>query len=248
MLGDAGEDVLVVVEADTAGHAAVLAEGILQFKTYDAVLAFRLFMGAAPVGQNLEGFLSVEVVTVDDGEGFLDHVLGHEHGVRGAPGLHPVFGHGEGRGNLVQFLGNEGELQRLAVHGLHAGVFLLYMGFHVGLEEVTDDIDHLAETGFHGIVDGIVNDGFSVGAQTVHLFESAVTAAHAGSKNKKSRFHLISILWFCLLYIHANLLNSQHKAKRNSMADPSHKWDWLKRADHNYFLPFVIIVTTVVAL
>jgi cell division protein FtsB len=32
------------------------------------------------------------------------------------------------------------------------------------------------------------------------------------------------------------------------MADPSYKWDWLKRADHNYFLPFVIIVTTVVAL
>lgn len=26
------------------------------------------------------------------------------------------------------------------------------------------------------------------------------------------------------------------------------KWAWLKRSDHNYLLPFVIVVTTVVAL
>ena len=32
------------------------------------------------------------------------------------------------------------------------------------------------------------------------------------------------------------------------MAEPSGKWAWLKRSDHNYFLPFVVVVTTVVAL
>ena len=26
------------------------------------------------------------------------------------------------------------------------------------------------------------------------------------------------------------------------------KWDWLKRSEHNYLLPFVIVVTAVVAL
>ena len=29
---------------------------------------------------------------------------------------------------------------------------------------------------------------------------------------------------------------------------PKDRWAWLKRSDHNYLIPFVIVVTTVVAL
>ena len=32
------------------------------------------------------------------------------------------------------------------------------------------------------------------------------------------------------------------------MADKNSKWNLLRRSDHNYFIPYVIIVTTVVAL
>lgn len=32
------------------------------------------------------------------------------------------------------------------------------------------------------------------------------------------------------------------------MAEQSGKWNWLRRSDHNYFIPFVVVVTTVVAL
>ena len=32
------------------------------------------------------------------------------------------------------------------------------------------------------------------------------------------------------------------------MEENKKKWNWLSRSDHNYLLPFVIIVTTVVAL
>ncbi len=189
MLGDAGEDVLVVVRADAAGHGSVLGEGVLQLEAYDAVLALGLFVGAAPIGQNLEGFLSVEVVTIDDGEGFVDDIGRHEHGVGGAPGLDAGLGHGEPGGNLVEFLGDEHKLKRLAVHSFHMGIALFHVGFHIGLEGLTDNIYHFAEAGFHGVVNGVVNDGFPVGAQAVHLFETAIAAAHAGSEYKECRFH-----------------------------------------------------------
>ena len=32
------------------------------------------------------------------------------------------------------------------------------------------------------------------------------------------------------------------------MEETREKWAWLRRSDHNYLLPFVIVVTTVVAL
>ena len=32
------------------------------------------------------------------------------------------------------------------------------------------------------------------------------------------------------------------------MAAQSGKWNWLRRSDHNYFIPFVVVVTTLVAL
>jgi hypothetical protein len=48
---------------------------------------------------------------------------------------------------------------------------------------VPDDKDHFAETGADGVVDRIIHDDFAVRAYAVHLFESTVAAAHAGSKN-----------------------------------------------------------------
>ena len=141
-------------------------------------------MGAAPVSQDLERLLAVEIVSVDDGERLVDDVFGHKEGVGGTPGLDTVFRHLEGGGNLVQFLGDEVELDGFSVRSLDAAVFLLDMRLHVFLEELTDNIDHLAEAGCDGVVDGIVDDGLSVRAQAVHLFETAITAAHAGSQNK----------------------------------------------------------------
>ena len=102
----------------------------------------------------------------------------------GAPGLHPLFRHGEGSGNLVQLLGDENKLEGFPVDGFDPGIFLLDSLLHLGLERLPDDIDNLAESGLHGIVDAVVDDGFSVGTQAVHLLEAAVTAAHTGRQNK----------------------------------------------------------------
>ena len=91
--------------------------------------------------------------------------------------------------DLVQLLGDEDELEGFSVDGLDTGVLGLDGLLHIGLEGLADDIDDLAEAGFHGVVDGIVDDGFSVGAEAVHLLESAVAAAHAGGQDEKGRFH-----------------------------------------------------------
>ena len=47
-----------------------------------------------------------------------------------------------------------------------------------------DDVYDLAEACLHSIVNGIVNDCFTIRTETVHLFQSAVAAAHSGSKYK----------------------------------------------------------------
>jgi len=49
---------------------------------------------------------------------------------------------------------------------------------------VPDHEHELAEAGAHGVEDGIINDGFALGADGVDLLETAVTAAHAGSENE----------------------------------------------------------------
>ena len=189
MLGDIGQVALGIIGADAAGNAAVLGKRVFQFEADDAVLPLCGGVGAAPVGQNLERFLAIEIVPVDDGERLPDDIGGHEHGVGGAPGFYTLGIQGETGGNLGEFLGDENELQRCPVHGFHAFVFLLHVGFHLVLERLADNIDHLAETGGYGVVDGIINNGLSVGAQAIHLFQATITAAHTGSQDKQGRFH-----------------------------------------------------------
>ena len=52
----------------------------------------------------------------------------------------------------------------------------------VFLEVLANDKDQLAETGVDGIINGVVHDCFTIGAQTVHLLQASITAAHTGSK------------------------------------------------------------------
>ena len=87
--------------------------------------------------------------------------------------------------------GDEDELEGLPDDGLDTGVLGLDGLFHIGLEGLADDVDDLAEAGFHGVVDGIVDNGLTVGAEAVHLLESAVAAAHAGGEDEKGRFHSV---------------------------------------------------------
>ena len=101
----------------------------------------------------------------------------------GAPGFLALGIEGEFRGDLVQFLSHEDELQRSTVDAFDIGILFGYQGLHVLEEVFADYVHNLSEAGLYGIVYGIIDNGFTGGAEAVHLLESAIAAAHAGSKN-----------------------------------------------------------------
>ena len=61
--------------------------------------------------------------------------------------------------------------------GFKAVAYLLLKGV---FEIASDHEDDGGEAGLEGIVDGVFDEGFAVGSEGIHLFETAVTAAHAG--------------------------------------------------------------------
>ena len=101
-----------------------------------------------------------------------------------APWLLPFRIHCETLRNLVELLGYELKLERLSVNALHIAVFLADRLLELLPEILPDDVYDLAEACLHSIVNGIVNDCFTIRTETVHLFQSAVAAAHSGSKYK----------------------------------------------------------------
>ena len=191
VLHDVGQVPGGVIVADAAGHAAGLAQRVVQLEAHDGIDALRVLVGKAPVGRDAEGLLAIVVVAVDHEEGLVDDLGGHQHGVGGTPGFLALgVERQEAGGNLVQLLGHEDELQRGAVRALDVAVFARD-GLLELLEEIlADDVNDFAETGLHGVVDGIVNDGFAVRTDAVHLLESAVAAAHAGGEDEKCGFHI----------------------------------------------------------
>ena len=108
----------------------------------------------------------------------MDVVLSHQDGVVGAPGFLSPFGNGESLRQVVQLL--EGVFHLDAVAEM-VGIDVL---FKLLFEAVAYHKDHLAKAGTDGVVHRVVHDDFAVGAHAVHLFQSAVAAAHTGSKNK----------------------------------------------------------------
>jgi hypothetical protein len=97
-------------------------------------------------------------------------------------GFLAAFRHGETGGQILE--GLEGVIQR------DAPLEMRLHGFAEGLLDVAaNDKDHLAETGAQGIEHRVINDDFPVGSDGINLFESAVTASHAGGHDDEGWFH-----------------------------------------------------------
>ena len=103
----------------------------------------------------------------------------------GAPGFLAARGDREARRDIVEIL--EG-----VFHRKHMGVFVADFDSEFFLEVMPDDEDDLAEISSDRVENGIVHDDFPGGAHGVDLLKTAVTAAHAGRQDKKSRFHAFS--------------------------------------------------------
>ena len=184
--------------AYAAAYGAAFAQRVAYAEAHHGILARAALRELAEeLAHYLERVAAVEVVAVDDGKGFLNDVLAHHHGMVRAPRLFAAFGHSEALGQFVQRL----------EHHFHRQVVLILADnllAEIVLKILADDKHQFAETGLDGIVDGIVHNRFAVGAQTVHLLQTTIAAAHAGSKQKQCRFHtvlLISISFYSFYLI-----------------------------------------------
>ena len=96
---------------------------------------------------------AIEVVSVDHGEGLIDHLCCHHDGVVRAPRLLAALGYSEAFGELVQIL--EDDLNRDLVLVLRDDLLTELL-----LEGAADDEDDLAEASADGIEDRVVHNGF----------------------------------------------------------------------------------------
>ena len=165
---------LLVGGADAAADGTALAQRVTYAEAYHRIDILRAF---GQIGQELahylEGVATVEVVAVDDGKRFLDGILAHHDGVVCSPGFRTAFGAGEAFGQGVE---------RLEYKFAGDVSFILGEDFlaEVLFEVFADNEDEFAESGLDGVVDGVIHDGFTVGTQSVQLFQASVAAAHAG--------------------------------------------------------------------
>lgn len=185
---DVGEVACGVGGADATIDAAVVGEGVFEVVADDGVVGGVVGEGGEEVGGGLVGVGAVEVVGVDDGEGFVDDVASGADGVGGAPGFFAVGGEGEAVGEVVEFLEGVVDCDFFG----EAGADSFFEGFG---EVLADDEDDFTEPGANGVEDGVVEDGFAVGAHGVHLFEASVAGAHSGGEDEECGFgHVGSVL------------------------------------------------------
>ena len=180
---DRSQVVLLVDFAHAAAHRTAVREGIAHTEAHHRIASGAAFgERGEEFTHDLEGVAIVEVVAVEHGEGFFDHVLSHHHGVVRTPGLLAVGRAGETFGKCVERLEDE-----------FAGDLVLVFGeddlAEIVFEVFADYKYELTEAGVDGVVDRVVHDGLSLGAERVELFEATIAAAHTGSEQEKSGFH-----------------------------------------------------------
>src|ERR1700722_1569230 len=127
-------------------------------------------------GQRAVGIRAIEVISVDRSEGLVDCVRGQQDGLRGAPRLGAAGGDCEARRNVFERLKN-------IVNG---NAFLKARPDNFSellLDILANNENELAESRTESVEDGVVDDGFACGSDGVNLLQTAVAAAHSGSKN-----------------------------------------------------------------
>ena len=174
-LNHRGKVLLLVHRADTARYGTILREGEVQVVGHHAVAVGRVVELREVVTDGLVGLGTVEVVGIDDGEGLLHHILGHQHGVVRTPGLHATLRHRATLGQVIELLEDKLHLDLTTETLLREDLAELL------LKSVANHKYHLAKAGTNGIVDRIINNGLVVGAYTVHLLQGAVARSHTGS-------------------------------------------------------------------
>ncbi len=178
---DGGEETAGVDGAETAGDAAVFAEGIAEREADHAPWGGVLvgWQGAEEGTHGGEGGGAVVVVGVDDAERFVDGVAGGPDGVAGAPWFLAGVRGGEACGEVVEVLEDEidGEVGFETADDAVA---------EFGFAFAADDEDDAGEASGEGVEDGVVEEGFAGGAHAVGLFGfAAIAGGHAGGEDEE---------------------------------------------------------------
>src|SRR5574344_1903075 len=95
----------------------------------------------------------------------------------GAPRLLATFGNRESCGDFVYGLENN-------LYGQMALVLADHFFAEDILEILADNEYKFAESCVYGVIDRVIHDCFTVGTQSVKLFETSVAASHSGSQEK----------------------------------------------------------------
>ncbi len=200
-LGDDGEQVLFVLFADTPGNGAVVADSVPQFVAHHAVVVLFFILGGFQKFVNdLEGGFSVVIVGIDHRKGRIaDGIPGAEHRMTGAPGLGAVDRNGISGREHIQFLVSIADLHRTFFQPLADGFHeILFNGFF-------DDDHGGIKTGFVGIVERKIQNGFAAGSHRIDLLQTAVAASHTGCHNHQNRLNghkkqLLSYLYYNCIF------------------------------------------------
>ncbi len=183
------EGALPVCLGDAAGDVAVFGEGLVEAVADHGEAPFLAF--AEEVGDALEGVGAVEVVGIDGAEWAFDEVARGADGVGGAEGFGAVGGADVGGREVGAVLECELDVRPALVF---AGDVVAEDLFEV----FADDEDDVGEAGLEGVVDGVVHEGFAVGADGFDLFESAEAAAHACGEYDECEVHSVVCFRSCV--------------------------------------------------
>ena len=186
-LVDARQQAVSIYLALSPGHTAVVGNGLAQLVAHHGIM---IFLPVLSLGKEVidhpESVFSVIIVGIDDRKGRIaDFLSGAQHTVAGAPGLLPLRRDGIALGEhlvhlLIGIANLHGTFFQAAAHRLHE---ILPNGFF-------NDNNGRFKPGLMGIIQGIVQNGFPVGAHRIDLLQSAVAAAHTGGHHHQDRlFH-----------------------------------------------------------
>ena len=176
-LNDVGEVTFCIGSTYTTADRTVLAEGIANTIADHAVLALLAFYRAKEVRKYLVRLFTIEIIGIDDGKGFFNQVLTHQHGVVGTPGFRALGVIRAAFRHFVHRLEAELALYLTLIFAQHDAAEIIF-------KILTDHKDDLTKACAQSVIHTVIKDGFAVGTETVHLFETAVTASHSGCQDK----------------------------------------------------------------
>ena len=175
-----------VGRTDTASYCTTFTQGISNTESYHTICilsSFRKFRQEfTDYGKTVT---SVEVVSIDYGKRFTDHFLTHQHCMVCTPWFYTFSRTSKSFRKLVD---------ALKYYFYWNMVFVLADDFltEIFFKIFSDYEYNLSKSATDSIKNGIVHNCFTIGSQTVKLFQTSITTSHSGSQNKQSWFHNIS--------------------------------------------------------